>query len=66
MISNSLFTVGVVAVVLGVLGGTTWMSSGFWAPDGAFSRLVSPILLFAWVLAVSRVLLSRPADRAGW
>jgi hypothetical protein len=66
MISNSLFTVGVVAVVLGVLGGTTWMGAGFWAPDGVFSRLVSPILLFAWVVVVSRVLLTRPAARAGW
>jgi hypothetical protein len=66
MISNSLFTVGVVAVVLGVLGGTTWMSGGFWAPDGVFSRLVSPILLFAWVVVVSRVLITRPAARAGW
>src|SRR6266404_6796379 len=45
LISNALFTVGVVAVVLGVLGGTTWLSGGFWAPDGAYSRLVSPIIL---------------------
>lgn len=60
MISNGLFTIGVVAVVLGVLGGTTWMSSGFWAPNGAFTRFVSPILLFAWVIMVSRVLLTRP------
>jgi hypothetical protein len=66
MISNSLFTVGVVAVVLGVLGGTTWMSDGFWAPDGGFSRFVSPVLLLAWVVVVSRVLLTRPAARAGW
>ena len=66
MISNSLFTAGVVAVVLGVLGGTTWMSDGFWAPDGIFSRFVSPILLLVWVVVVSRVLLTRPAARAGW
>src|SRR5690349_11765589 len=32
LISNALFTAGVVAVVLGVLGGTTWLGSGFWAP----------------------------------
>ena len=66
MISNSLFTAGVVAVVLGVLGGTTWMSDGFWAPDGVFSRFVSPILLLVWVVVVSRVLLTRPPARAGW
>jgi hypothetical protein len=67
LISNSLFAVGVAAVVLGVLGGTTWLSGGFWAPDGAFSRFGSPILLLAWVVVVSRVLLTRsPATRAAW
>jgi hypothetical protein len=67
LISNSLFAAGVAAVVLGVLGGTTWMSGGFWAPDGAFTRFVSPILLLLWALMVSRVLLTRsPAARAGW
>jgi hypothetical protein len=67
LISNALFTAGVVAVVLGVLGGTTWLSGGFWAPDGAYSRFVSPILLLLWVVVVSRVLLARsPATRSGW
>lgn len=67
LISNSLFAAGVAAVVLAVLGGTTWMSGGFWAPDGAFSRFVSPCLLLLWVVAVSRVLLARtPGTRAGW
>jgi hypothetical protein len=67
LISNTLFAVAVVAVVLGVLGGTTWLSSGFWAADGAYSRFVLPAILLLWVLAVSRVLLARsPASRAGW
>ena len=67
LISNALFAAGVAAIVLGVLGGTTWLSGGFWAPDGAYSRFVSPILLLLWVLVVSRVLLTRsPATRAGW
>ena len=67
MISNALFRVGVAAVVLGVLGGTTWLSGGFWAPDGAYSRFVSPIIGLVWVLVVSRVLLTRnPATRAAW
>jgi len=66
LISNALFAGGVAAVVLGVLGGTTWLS-GFWAPDGAYSRFVSPLLLLLWVVVVSRVLLTRtPATRAGW
>jgi hypothetical protein len=66
-ISNSLFTAGVAALVLVLLGGTTWMSGGFWAPDGAYSRLVSPLIGLAWVVVVSRVLLTRsPATRAAW
>ena len=66
LISNALFAAGVAAVVLGLLGGTTWLSGGFWAPDGAYSRFVSPVIGLAWVLVVSRVLLTRsPATRAG-
>jgi hypothetical protein len=67
MISNALFAVGVAAVVLTFLGGTTWLSDGFWAPDGAYSRFLSPIIGLVWVLVVSRVLLTEsPATRAGW
>jgi phosphoglycerol transferase MdoB-like AlkP superfamily enzyme len=66
LISNALFVLGVVAVVLGVLGGTTWLS-GFWGPDGAYQRFVSPFLLIAWIVGVSRVLLTRSsAARAAW
>jgi hypothetical protein len=67
MMSNGLFTAGVAAVGLGVLGGSTWLSGGLWAPDGAYSRFVMPVILVLWVLVVSRVLLARsPAARAGW
>jgi len=67
LISNKVFAAGVAAVVLVLLGGTTWMSDGFWAPDGAYTRFVSPLIGLIWVLAVSRILLSRsPAARAGW
>ena len=66
-ISNGLFAVGVAAVVLLLLGGTTWMSEGFWAPDGLYSRLVSPLIWVLWPLVVSRVLLTRsPATRGAW
>jgi hypothetical protein len=65
-ISNGLFAVGVAAVVLTLAGGTTWLGEGFWAPDGAYSRLVSPLIGVAWVLVVSRVLARLPAARAGW
>jgi hypothetical protein len=67
LISNALFAAGVAALVLVLLGGTTWLSSGFWAADGAYSRFVSPIIGLAWVLVVSRILLTQsPATRAGW
>lgn len=67
LISSTLFAAGVAAVVLVLLGGTTWLSSGFWAPDGAYSRFVSPTIGLVWVVVVSRVLLTRsPATRAGW
>jgi len=67
LISNVLFTAGVAVVVLGVLGGATWLNGGFWAPDGAYSRFLSPLLLLLWVVVVSRVLLSRgPATRTAW
>jgi hypothetical protein len=64
---NALFAAGVAALVLVLLGGSTWMSDGFWAPDGVYSRLVSPIIGLVWVVVVSRVLLTRsPATRTGW
>ena len=67
LISNTLFAAGVAAVVLVLLGGTTWLSGGIWAPDGVFSRLVSPAIGLGWGLVVSGVLLRRsPATRAGW
>ena len=67
LISNALFAAGVAAVVLGVLGGTTWVSGGFWAPDGAYSRFLWPAIGLVWVMVVSRVLLTRsPATRAAW
>ena len=67
LISNSQFASGVAVVALVLLGGTTWMSEGFWAPDGSYSQFFSPIISLVWVLAVSRVLLARsPATRSGW
>jgi hypothetical protein len=66
-ISNTLFAVGVAAVVLVLLGCTTWLNGGFWAPDGFYSRFISPVIGVAWGLVVSGVLLTRsPATRAGW
>ncbi|MGH9204262.1 MAG: hypothetical protein ACRD2A_23795 [Vicinamibacterales bacterium] len=67
LVSNALFAAGIAAVVLVLLGGTTWVSGGFWAPDGTYSRFVSPIIGLVWVVVVSRVLLTRsPATRTAW
>jgi hypothetical protein len=67
LISNAVFAGGVAAVVLGLLGGTTWLTGGFWAPDGVYSRFVWPAIGVVWGMVVSGVLLTRsPATRSGW
>jgi hypothetical protein len=66
-ITNAVFTAGVAALILVLLGGTTWVSGGVWAPDGLYSRLVSPLICLVWIVVVSRVVLTRsPATRAAW
>jgi hypothetical protein len=67
LISNALFATGVVAVVLVLLGGTTWTSGGLWAPDGLYSRFVTPLIGLTWIIVVTRVLLDRKAvSRTAW
>ena len=61
IISNALFGAGVAAIVLVLLGGTTWATNGIWAPDGAYSRFISPIIGIAWIVVISGVLLKRPS-----
>jgi hypothetical protein len=54
MISKAAFGAGVAAVVLGLLGGTTWAQNGFWAPDGAYALLSgSSSLCGSWWSAAS-------------
>jgi hypothetical protein len=62
MISNTLFGAGVASVVLVLLGGTTWATDGFWAPDGAYSRFISPLIGIAWIIVTSGVLLKNPSS----
>jgi hypothetical protein len=64
IISNALFGAGVAAVVLVLLGGTTWASDGFWAPDGAYSRFISPIIALAWIASFSGLLVMRAPSAA--
>lgn len=55
------------AVVLMILGGTTWMSDGVWAPDGVYSRFIAPLIGLVWIVVVTRVLTSHNAASAnGW
>ena len=67
LISNGLFTLGVAAIVLVLAGGTTWLDSGFWSPEGVYSCVVSPVIGLIWVVVVSVLLLVRiPGSRSGW
>jgi hypothetical protein len=63
-ISSASFSAGVAAVVLVLLGGTTWAGDGFWAPDGAYSRFVAPIVALAWIAVVSGLLYVRSPSTA--
>lgn len=65
-ISNPQFGLAVGLVILGVLGGTTWIAGGVWAPDGAFSRIIVPVLELVWVVAISRVLSRVPSTQSGF
>jgi hypothetical protein len=59
LISNAWFSAGVAVVVLGVLRGTTWADDGFWAPDGAYSQFITPIIGLVWLTVVSGFLVVR-------
>jgi hypothetical protein len=64
MISKGPFLAGVAALVLVLLGGTTWANDGVWAPDGAYSRVIWPIIALAWIAIVSGFLSTRNASPA--
>jgi hypothetical protein len=58
IISKAAFAAGVAAVVLVLLGGTTWARHGFWAPEGGYA-IVSGFILYVWVAVVSGFLVIR-------
>jgi hypothetical protein len=59
--SNAAFGAGVTAMVLVLLGVTTWASDGFWATDGANVRFVPTIAMLVWLAAVSAFLMRQPS-----
>jgi hypothetical protein len=63
IISMRFFSVGVAAVVLVLLGGTTWAGDGFWAPDGAYAS-ISQIIFVVWVAGLSVFLVMRSPSTA--
>jgi hypothetical protein len=63
IISSRFFSAGVLAVVLALLGGTTWARGGIWAPDGAYSN-ISQLIVFVWIAAISAVLAMRSPSSA--
>lgn len=56
IISTALFGPGAVAIVLVLLDATTWAGDGIWAPDGAYSQFISPIIFLLWVAVASGLL----------
>jgi len=58
IISKRFFAAGVTAVVLVLLGGTQQLTSGFWAPDGAYA-LVSEVVWLVWIVVLSGFLTMR-------
>lgn len=52
-ISNGAFGAGAAALALVLLGTTTWATHGFWAPDGAYARVVPAAVMLIWIAAVS-------------
>ena len=68
LISTRAFGAGVTAMVLVLLATTTWASDGFWAVDGAYSRIVPTLVMLGWLVVVSGFLvrlLSRESAPSG-
>jgi hypothetical protein len=62
LFSSAAFAAGVTAMVLVLLGVTTWASDGFWAADGAYVRFVPTLVMLVWIAAVSAFLMRLPSE----
>jgi hypothetical protein len=63
IVSSRFFAVGVAAVILTLLGGTTWAQDGFWSPDGAYST-IAQLVAYLWIAVISGVLYVRSPTTA--
>jgi hypothetical protein len=62
IISNAFFGPAFAAIWLELVGATTWVSGGFWAPDGAYTRYIAPLLFLVWAAVFSgRLVLLSPS-----
>ena len=66
VISNGLFTLCVFALLAVLAGGTTWARDGVWAPDGIYSREISPAITLVWLVIASALLLRRAPTAKTW
>jgi len=64
IITAGLGWAGLAGAIIVLLGGTTWADDGFWAPDGAYSRFITPIVFLAWIAIVSGLLYARAPSTA--
>ena len=66
MVTSAWFAAGVAAIVAVLAGATTWATDGFWAPDGAYSLVVSPVIAIVWIAAATRALTPSAEATTGW
>jgi hypothetical protein len=59
IISNRTYWMIFPGWVLVVIGATTWASSGFWAPDGAYLQFITPIVFAVLITFFSGLLTLR-------
>jgi len=59
IISNGTYWMIFPGWVLVVIGATTWASSGFWAPDGAYLQFITPIIFALLITFFSGLLTLR-------
>ena len=61
-ISKRWFLSGVSVMALLLLGTTTYAADGFWAVDGAYTRVIAPAFFLLWIAVASRFLSRQPSE----